>query len=68
MFTVNWKGEIVLKMDPFAQLTADEDPDVESFDLFELQAKQNVGGTVVTPMKRAVWERTEKLVSKRLGC
>ena len=33
IFTINWKGEIVLKMDPFSRLEADEDADVESFDL-----------------------------------
>ena len=47
MFTVNWKGEIVLKMDPFSELVADEDPDVESADLFDFQAKHNAGGRVV---------------------
>ena len=47
VFTVNWKGEIVLKMDPFSALVADEDPNLESFDLFDYQAKHNVGGTVV---------------------
>ena len=47
VFTVNWKGEIVLKMDPFSELVADDDPDVESADLFDFQAKHNVGGRVV---------------------
>ena len=47
VFTINWKGEIVLKLDPFSRLEADEDPDVVSSDLFDFQAKHNVGGTVV---------------------
>ena len=41
VFTVNWKGEIVLKMDPFSSLVADDDDGVESSDLFDFQAKHN---------------------------
>ena len=40
VFTVNWKGEIVLKMDPFSELVADDDPDVESADLFDFSQTQ----------------------------
>ena len=32
VFTINWKGEIVLKMDPFSELVADDNPTIESFD------------------------------------
>ena len=65
VFTVNWKGEIVLKMDPFAQLTADEDPDVESFDLFDYQAKQNVGGTVVYTYEKSGVGKNGKAWSRK---
>jgi len=47
VFTINWKGEIVLKMDPFSRLEEDTDPSVESGDLFDKQAKHNVCGIVV---------------------
>ena len=65
VFTVNWKGEIVLKMDPFAQLMADEDPDIESFDLFDYQAKQNVGGTVVYTYEKSGVGKNGKAWSRK---
>ena len=47
VFTVNWKGEIVLKMDPFTRLVEDTDPSIVTSDLFDVQAKHNVAGVVV---------------------
>ena len=70
IFTINWKGEIVLKMDPFSRLEADEDPDVESFDLFDYQAKHNVGGTVVVHTFRCtdsvlVWDAARRALREQ---
>ena len=65
VFTVNWKGEIVLKMDPFSRLEADEDPDVESFDLFDYQAKHNIGGTVVYTYEKSGVGKHRKAWSRK---
>jgi len=65
VFTVNWKGEIVLKMDPFSRLEADEDPDVESFDLFDYQAKHNIGGTVVYTYEKSGVGKNGKAWSRK---
>ncbi|MEL0181550.1 MAG: hypothetical protein VW872_00650, partial [Candidatus Poseidoniales archaeon] len=65
VFTVNWKGEIVLKMDPFSELVADEDPDVESADLFDFQAKHNVGGRVVYTYEKSGVGKTGKPWSRK---
>ena len=65
IFTINWKGEIVLKMDPFSRLEADEDPDVESFDLFDYQAKYNVGGTVVYTYEKSGVGKNGKAWSRK---
>lgn len=74
IFTINWKGEIVLKMDPFSRLEADEDADVESFDLFDFQAKYNVGGTVVYTYEKSgvgkngkVWSRKGLMLMDHTG-
>ena len=47
VFTINWKGEIVLKMDPFSRLEEDTDPSVHASDLFDKQAKHNICGILV---------------------
>ncbi len=47
VFTVNWKGEIVLKIDPFARVMPDDDPSIESQNLFDIQAKHNIAGRVI---------------------
>lgn len=65
IFSINWKGEIVLKMDPFSRLEADEDPDVESFDLFDFQAKHNVGGTVVYTYEKSGVGKNGKAWSRK---
>jgi len=65
VFTVNWKGEIVLKMDPFSELVADEDPDVESADLFDFQAKHNAGGRVVYTYEKSGVGKTGKPWSRK---
>ena len=65
VFTINWKGEIVLKMDPFSQLIADDDPSIESFDLFDYQAKYNVGGTVVYTYEKNGVGKTGKVWSRK---
>lgn len=65
VFTINWKGEIVLKMDPFSQLLADDDPSVESFDLFDYQAKRNLGGTVVYTYQKSGVGKTGKAWSRK---
>ena len=46
VFTVNWKGEIVLKVDPFARVIVDDSAS-ESGDLMAVNAKHNVSGVVV---------------------
>ena len=65
VFTINWKGEIVLKMDPFSELVADEDPDVASSDLFDFQAKHNVGGRVVYTYEKSGVGKTGKPWSRK---
>ena len=65
VFTINWKGEIVLKMDPFSHLVADDDPSVESFDLFDYQAKHNLGGTVVYTYQKSGVGKTGKAWSRK---
>lgn len=46
VFTVNWKGEIVLKVDPFACVMVNGST-FESSDLMSVQAKHNASGVVV---------------------
>lgn len=65
VFTVNWKGEIVLKMDPFSSLVADDDDGVESSDLFDFQAKHNIGGTVVYTYEKSGVGKTGKPWSRK---
>ena len=65
VFTVNWKGEIVLKMDPFSKLMADDDTEVESSDLFDFQAKHNIGGTVVYTYEKSGVGKTGKPWSRK---
>jgi len=65
VFTVNWKGEIVLKMDPFSELIADDDPSVETADLFDFQAKYNVGGRVVYTYEKSGVGKTGKSWSRK---
>ena len=74
VFTVNWKGEIVLKMDPFSKLMADDDIEVESGDLFDFQAKHNIGGTVVYTYEKSgvgktgtPWSRKGMMVMDHTG-
>jgi hypothetical protein len=65
VFTVNWKGEIVLKMDPFSKLMADDEIEVESGDLFDFQAKHNIGGTVVYTYEKSGVGKTGKPWSRK---
>lgn len=46
VFTLNWKGEIVLKVDPFARVVADDGTDGEE-DLMSMKARHNTSGVVV---------------------
>ena len=74
VFTVNWKGEIVLKLDPYSRLMEDTEPSLTSQDLFDLQAKHNIVGVVVyTYEKSGVgkggkrWSRRGMMVMDRTG-
>ena len=55
VFTVNWKGEIVLKLDPFARMLPDDDPSVEDLKVCST-FKQNTTsqGMWFTPTKSGV--------------
>ena len=63
---VNWKGEIVLKMDPFSSLVADDDGGVESSELI-LIFRPNTTSAVPssTPTKRVEIEATGKPWSRK---
>ena len=65
VFTVNWKGEIVLKLDPYARLMEDNDPSVPSSDLFDIQAKHNIGGVVVYTYEKSGVGKAGKRWSRR---
>lgn len=65
IFTVNWKGEIVLKFDPFARLSLDESPETESFHLMDYQAKHSVGGKVVYTYLKSGVGRNGKVWRRR---
>ena len=65
VFTINWKGEIVLKIDPFSRLLPDDDPGRETDDLFDIQAKHNIGGKVVYCYEKSGVGRTGKRWSRK---
>lgn len=65
VFTVNWKGEIVLKLDPLARLEEDADPDTVSSSLFDVQAKHHLGGMVVYTYEKSGIGKTGKRWSRK---
>lgn len=74
VFTVNWKGEIVLKLDPFARMLPDDDPSVESQSLFDIQAKHNIAGYVVYTYEKSgvgktgkTWHRKGMMIMDHTG-
>ncbi len=65
VFSVNWKGEIVLKIDPMARVEHDTDPSEESSSLFDKQAKHNIAGMVVYTYEKSGIGKTGKRWSRK---
>jgi hypothetical protein len=65
VFSVNWKGEIVLKIDPLARVEADTDPTEASSSLFDKQAKHNIAGIVVYTYEKSGVGKTGKRWSRK---
>ena len=65
IFSTNWKGEIVLKIDPFARVVLDDSPLDDSHDLMAYKAKRNVGGRVVYTYQKSGVGRNGKTWRRR---
>ena len=65
IFSTNWKGEIVLKIDPFARVILDDSPLDESHDLMAYNARRNVGGRVVYTYQKSGVGRNGKTWRRR---
>jgi hypothetical protein len=65
VFSVNWKGEIVLKIDPLARVELDTDPTEASSSLFDKQAKHNIAGVVVYTYEKSGVGKTGKRWSRK---
>ena len=65
IFSTNWKGEIVLKIDPFARIILDDSPLEESHDLMAYNARRNVGGRVVYTYEKSGVGRNGKAWHRR---
>lgn len=65
VFTVNWKGEIVLKIDPMARVEADHGPHPPSSSLFDVPAKHNIGGMVIYTYEKSGVGKTGKRWSRK---
>lgn len=73
VFTVNWKGEIVLKVDPFGRVVAEGAP-AKSDDLMAIKAKHNTSGVVVYRYEKKgvgktgkVWHRKGLMLMDNTG-
>ncbi len=65
IFSTNWKGEIVLKIDPFARVVLDDSPAEESHDLMAYNARRNVGGRIVYTYEKSGVGRNGKTWRRR---
>lgn len=65
IFSTNWKGEIVLKIDPFARVVQDDSPADESHDLMAYNARRNVGGRIVYTYEKSGVGRNGKTWRRR---
>ncbi len=64
VFTVNWKGEIVLKIDPFARVLPNDGGE-EGLDLLDMQAKHNLTGLLVYKFEKSGVGRNGQRWSRR---